>query len=66
MSLLSGAPTWFRCITAAMGACTPGGFLFLLALVTDGNVNMPHAAWFAMAAVGGVAGFFLPNLLKRF
>jgi hypothetical protein len=44
---------------AFMGACTPGGFLFLMALLTDSNINLEQPVWFILAGIGGVAGWTL-------
>ena len=48
-----------RALMAFMGACTPGGFMFLLALLTRSHVNLDPVAWYALAAGGGVAGYLL-------
>jgi hypothetical protein len=42
-----------------MGACTPGGFLFLFALLTHSNFRMDPIVWYLMAAGGGVGGYLL-------
>lgn len=42
-----------------MGVCTPGGFLFLIALLTTSNIDLDGPVWFILAALGGVAGWFL-------
>jgi hypothetical protein len=42
-----------------MGACTPGGFLFLLALLTGSSINFEKPVWFILAAVGAVVGWFV-------
>lgn len=57
---MSSTPSsWPRWVMAFMGACTPGGFLFLVALLTEEHINMERPAWFILAAVGGAAGWFL-------
>jgi hypothetical protein len=53
------APGWFKAVAVFMGACTPGGFLFLMALLTNGNVHFDTPVWFMFAAAGGVAAWFL-------
>lgn len=59
---MSGStPTWARVALVFMGACTPGGFLFLIALLTTSNIDMPPSAWFGLALVGAVIGFLLPR-----
>jgi hypothetical protein len=55
----SRAPGWLKGVMGFAGACTPGGFLFLLALVADTHINFDKAVWFVLAAGGGAAGWFL-------
>lgn len=50
---------WLKWLMAFTFACTPGGFMFLIALVTESNINMPLFAWFLFAALAGVGGFFM-------
>jgi hypothetical protein len=40
-----------------MGACTPGGFLFLLALISDSNVTFDKGVWFLLALAGAFGGY---------
>lgn len=42
-----------------MGACTPGGFLFLFALLTRSNFHFDPTLWYMLAAGGGVGGYLL-------
>ena len=46
-------------LMTVMGACTPGGFLFLLALLTTTRINFDPAVWYLLAAGGGVGGYLL-------
>jgi hypothetical protein len=53
------ARTWVKIIMAAMGVCTPGGFFFLLALLTNTQVHLPISVWGLLDVAGGVGGWFL-------
>ncbi|RLB60125.1 MAG: hypothetical protein DRI90_14425 [Deltaproteobacteria bacterium] len=52
-------PGWLKWVLVFMGVCTPGGFLFLIALLTTSNIDLDGPVWFILAALGGVAGWFL-------
>jgi len=39
-------------------ACAPGGFLFLVALLTGSNIHLETPVWLILAAAGGVGGYF--------
>ncbi len=53
------ARTWVKIVMAVMGVCTPGGFFFLLALLTNTQVHLPIAVWGLLDVAGGVGGWFL-------
>ncbi len=53
------SPGWLKWVLVFMGACTPGGFLFLIALLTTSNIDLETAVWFILAAIGGIPGWFL-------
>jgi hypothetical protein len=55
----TAAPGWLKGVMAFMGACTPGGFLFLFALLTESSVRFETPVWFLMAGAGGVGGYML-------
>jgi hypothetical protein len=48
-----------RALMAFMGACTPGGFLFLFALLTNSSMRFDPVVWYLMAAGGGIGGYML-------
>jgi len=52
-------PSWSGPLLAFMGACTPGGFLFLIALLTDSAINLDEPVWYILAALGGAGGWWL-------
>ena len=52
-------PGWLPPLLAFTCACTPGGFLFLIALLAETNINFDKPVWFVLAAVGGAAGWFV-------
>ena len=56
-------PGWLVPLLAFSCACTPGGFLFLIALTTGTNINLNTVVWFILAAVGGAAGWGLGKRL---
>lgn len=59
-------PTPLRVVVVAMGACSPGGLLFLLALLFGEHINFDKGVWFILAGLGGVGGYFLQrNLALR-
>jgi len=51
-------PGWLRPLLIFSCACAPGGFLFLIALATESNINLDKPVWFILAALGGVGGYF--------
>jgi len=57
-------PTWLAPLMAFMGACTPGGFLFLLAILTDSKVTLDNAVWIILAAVCGFVGWRLGKSVR--
>jgi hypothetical protein len=59
MKNLAGQPTGVKLLTAVMGGCFPGGLLFMLAILTNTNVNLPYFAWFVLAGFGGIGGWLL-------
>ena len=52
-------PGWLKPALIVMGACTPGGCLFLLALLTNSSINMAEIVWYLTAAAGGLGGWAL-------
>ncbi len=59
-------PTALRVLIVAMGACAPGGLLFMLALIFAENIHLEKPVWFILAAFGGIGGYFLQrNLAPR-
>ena len=54
-----GPPLWVKLVMIFMGLCTPGGFLFLLALITESNIRFDLPVWFILAALGGVGGWLV-------
>ena len=47
----------YRALITFMGVCTPGGALFLFALLTSTGFHFHPAVWFLLAAAGGVGGY---------
>jgi hypothetical protein len=56
-------PTPLRVLLVAMGVCSPGGLLFLLALVFNSNVNLDKMIWYILATIGGAGAFYLQRRL---
>ena len=54
----------FRILIVGMGVCSPGGLLFLLALVFSSNVNLDKPIWFILALLGGAGAFVLQKRLS--
>ena len=56
---MSKKPGWVTAVMIGMGACTPGGLLFLIALLTNANIHLETPVWYALAAAGGFGGWRL-------
>jgi hypothetical protein len=52
-------PGWITGLLIVMGACTPGGFLFLFALLSSSNIHFETPIWLVLAAAGGFGGWRL-------
>lgn len=49
---------------AFMGACTPGGFLFLIALLTSSKIDLEEPVWYILAAICGFVGWRLGKSVR--
>lgn len=56
---MTAARRWLPPLMAFMGACTPGGFLFLIALLSNSRINIDEPVWYILAGLGGVGGWLL-------
>jgi len=52
-------PGWITALLIVMGACTPGGFLFLLALISESNIHFETPISLLLAGAGGFGGWRL-------
>lgn len=57
-------PPWLAPVMVFTGACTPGGFLFLVALLTDSSINLDEPVWFILAAICGYIGWRLAKSVR--
>lgn len=57
-------PPWLPPLLAFTSACTPGGFLFLIALLTDSSINLDEPLWYILAAASGFAGWRLAKSIR--
>jgi hypothetical protein len=57
-------PTPLRVLIVGMGVCSPGGLLFLLALLSSSNVNLDKPIWYVLALLGGAGAFVLQRRLS--
>ena len=57
-------PGWLKPLLIFSCACTPGGFLFLIALLAETNVHFETPVWLALAAAGAVGGYFAGRRLR--
>lgn len=57
-------PTWLAPLMAFMGACTPGGFLFLVALLTNSKIDLDEPLWYILAAICGFTGWRLGKSVR--
>lgn len=56
---MSKNPGWLNALMIGMGACTPGGFLLLIALLSSANLNLTPLVWCALVVAGGFGGWRL-------
>ena len=57
--------SWLRPTMAIMGGCTPAGFLTLIAILSDGHINLDKFVWALLAGGGAALGFCFGNLATR-
>jgi hypothetical protein len=57
-------PSWLAPLMTFMGACTPGGFLFLIALLTGSKINLDEPVWYILAVICGFAGWRLGKSVR--